>query len=270
MNAPGLFSLEGRTAVVTGAVGLIGRHHCKALADAGATVVVTDLDPEPCNDLARELGGDSFGCVADVTDPASVRRLLKTVVERMGRVDILVNNAAINDAIEGTALSLEESRFENYPLEQWKTALDVNVTGVFICSQCIGAWMAQSGRGSIINIASTYGVVAPDQSLYQDDQGRQRFYKSPVYPTTKAAVLGFTRFLASYWGDAGVRVNTLSPGGVENSQDEIFVEKYSRRTPLGRMAAPNDYMGALIFLSSDASIYMTGANLVVDGGFTIW
>ncbi len=270
MKTPELFSLAGKTAIVTGATGLLGQHHCQALAEAGATVVVTDLDQAKCDAVAADLVNGSFGYAADVRDPESIRGLLAAILERAGRVDVLVNNAAINDMFENPSAALELSKFENYPLAMWQKSLEVNVTGVFLCSQVIGAKMAEAGHGSIINVASTYGIVAPDQSLYWDQEGQQRFYKSPVYPTTKGAVLAFTRFLAAYWGQAGVRVNALSPGGVENAQDDFFVSKYSRRTPLGRMAAPGDYRGALVFLASEASAYMTGANLVVDGGFTIW
>ncbi|MGH8509209.1 MAG: SDR family oxidoreductase [Gammaproteobacteria bacterium] len=270
MNTLEQFSLHGKTAIVTGAAGLLGRCHCRALAEAGAAVVATDLEQSACEGVADRIGQGAFAYAADVTDPVSLRRLLDAVIERTGQIDILVNNAAVNDRFENPSVALERSRFENYPLEQWKRSLDVNVTGVFLCSQIIGARMAARGYGSIVNIASTYGLVAPDQSLYRDRHGQQRFYKSAVYPTTKGAVLAFTRFLAAYWAPRGVRVNALSPGGVENEQDDDFIAEYSRRTPLGRMAAPEDYMGALVFLASDASVYMTGSNLVVDGGFTAW
>lgn len=270
MSVAEQFDLSGKTAIVTGAAGLLGRRHCRALADAGATVVATDSDAGACAKVAAELGGNAFAIAAEVTDPNSLRALLDAVLERRGKVDVLVNNAAINDRVENPETALESSRFENYPLETWRRCLDVNVTGVFLCSQVIGTEMARAGSGSIINIASTYGVVAPDQSLYRDGDGRQRFYKSAVYPASKGAVLAFTRFLAAYWGEAGVRVNALSPGGVENGQDGYFVQSYAQRTPLKRMASCDDFMGALVFLASDASAYVTGANLLVDGGFTIW
>lgn len=270
MTPAELFDLSGKTALVTGATGLLGRQHCRALAAAGATVVATDLDQNACWLLAEELGGKTLGLAANVCDPDSLRSLTAEVLEHTGQIDILVNNAAINDKFENPASILEDSRFENYPLDLWRQSLDANITGVFLCSQMIGREMARVGHGSIINIASTYGVVAPDQSLYRDPEGRQRFYKTPVYPTTKGAVLAFTRFLAAYWGEAGVRVNALSPGGVENGQDDFFIAEYARRTPLKRMAAPTDFMGALVFLASDASAYVTGTNLLVDGGFTIW
>lgn len=264
------FQLSGKTAIVTGAAGLLGKQHCRALAEAGATVVATDTDAASCRSVADEVGGSSFGIPADVTDADSLQSLLADVLDRAGRIDVLINNAAINDRFESPDTALESSRFENYPLETWRRSIDVNVTGVFLCSQIIGGEMARAGSGSIINIASTYGVVAPDQALYRDPDGRQRFYKSAVYPTSKGAVLAFTRFLAAYWGEAGVRVNALSPGGVANGQDVYFVDAYAQRTPLKRMAGADDFIGALVFLASDASSYVTGANLLVDGGFTIW
>jgi NAD(P)-dependent dehydrogenase (short-subunit alcohol dehydrogenase family) len=273
MTAPPLFSLEGRVTVVTGAVGLLGRNHCLALATAGARVVVADLDGAAseryARDLEREVGGEAMGVPLDVCDRDSVVRARDAILARFHRLDVLVNNAAVNEKVEDGAAS-ETQRFENYPLAQWQRSLDVNVTGTFLCCQVLGSEMARRGGGSIVNVASTYGLVAPDQRLYRKSDGSQDFYKSAAYPTTKGAVLSLTRFVAAYWGEAGVRVNALCPGGVENGQDAEFVARYADRTPLRRMAAPNDYQGALVFLASDASSYMTGAALVVDGGWTAW
>lgn len=263
-----LFSLEGRVAIVTGAVGLIGKHFCKALSEAGASVVVCDIDKNDAEDFAHTLGENSIGGYMDVTDPESIKEVRNHVLKKYGYIDVLVNNAAINDMFENPVTALEESMFENYPLDMWNKSFNVNVTGTFLCSQIIRTEMAKKEKGSIINIASTYGIVAPDQSIYKNNEGVQTFYKSAAYPATKGAVISFTRFLAAYWGKKNVRVNSLSPGGVENAQDNFFISNYSKKTPLGRMASPNDYRGAIVFLASDASAYMTGANLVVDGGWT--
>jgi NAD(P)-dependent dehydrogenase (short-subunit alcohol dehydrogenase family) len=263
-----LFSLENKTAIVTGACGLLGRQHCEALAQAGAHVVVADLDEGLCGQLTEQLGEGHLALKLDVTSTESLQFARQRILDKYGRIDILVNNAAINDMFENPSLAAEESMFENYPLEMWDRSWKVNVSGVFLCSQVLGGVMAEQGAGSIINIASTYGIVAPDQSIYRNEAGEQTFYKSPAYPVTKSAVIGFTKFLASYWGNKGVRVNALSPGGVENHQDPFFKKNYADKTLLGRMAAPTDYKGAIIFLASDASAYMTGANLVVDGGWT--
>jgi NAD(P)-dependent dehydrogenase (short-subunit alcohol dehydrogenase family) len=268
------FSLDGKVAVVTGGVGLLGREHCRALAEAGASIAVVDRSGGASDDIAAALRATfavkALGIGADITVPESLHRMHDRVRGELGEVDVLVNNAAIDDKFESPEAAAEKSKFENYPLHLWQKSIDVNVTGTFLCCQIVGAAMARRRRGSIVNIASTYGIVAPNQSLYRDREGAQRFWKSAAYPTTKAAVLGLTRFLAAYWGERQVRVNALSPGGVENGQAEHFIEAYSERTPLGRMARPGDYRGALLFLASDASSYMTGANLVVDGGFTAW
>ena len=265
-----LFSLKGRIAVVTGALGLIGKNHCKALNEAGASVVVCDLDENKCKEFASTLTEKSLGIRVDITNKESVLNLKDKIIQTFSKIDILVNNAALNDSFENPQAAAEQSMFENYPLEMWQKSLDVNVTGMFLCSQIIGTMMAEHGTGSIINVASTYGITAPDQSIYMNDKGEQTFYKTASYPVTKGAVIMFTKFLAAYWGKKGIRVNTLSPGGVENNQEDFFIRNYSAKTPLGRMAQPNDYKGALVFLASDASNYMTGANLVVDGGWTAW
>jgi NAD(P)-dependent dehydrogenase (short-subunit alcohol dehydrogenase family) len=275
VTAAGDTALHGKVCVVTGALGLIGSALARALAGAGGRVVVTDLDHGACVDRAHALGGpagaaDALGHGADITRRESLASLLAAVLDRFGQIDALVNSAAIDDKFGAAAA--HDSQFEHYAIERWQRMLDANITGTFLACQVLGsAMLAGPPRDrSIINIASTYGIVAPDQALYRRPDGTQPFYKSPAYPTTKAAVLGFTRYLAAYWGGAGIRVNALSPGGVENGQAEHFVASYCKRTPLGRMAHPDDYAGAAVFLASGASAYMTGANLVVDGGFTTW
>jgi NAD(P)-dependent dehydrogenase (short-subunit alcohol dehydrogenase family) len=264
------FSLKGKVAIVTGALGLIGQKHCLALNEAGAHVIVADLDGQKCTAFAEHHLEYSTGHCLDVCNNESITGLLEDILVRYGKVDILVNNAAINDMFEDPKAASDQSKFENYPLELWQKSLDVNLTGVFLCSQVIGSRMVKQNSGNIINISSTYGISAPDQNLYKDPDGIQSFYKPPAYPVTKAGVIMLSKYLAAYWGRYGIRVNTLSPGGVKNGQSDFFIENYSRKTPLGRMANPDDYMGALVFLASDASAYMTGANLVVDGGWTCW
>jgi len=262
-------ALGGKVCVVTGALGLIGSALVRGLLDAGGRVVVTDLDHGACVDRAHGLGAAAFGQGADITRRETLVPLLAAVLDKFGAIDALINSAAIDDKFGGSAA--HDSMFEHYDLERWRRILDANLTGTFLCCQVLGGGMHAARRGgSIINLASTYGIVAPDQSLYRTATGEQPFFKSPAYPTSKAAVIGFTRYLAAYWGAAGIRVNTLSPGGVENGQADHFVANYRARTPLGRMARPEDYAGAAVFLASDASAYMTGANLVVDGGFTAW
>lgn len=270
MSEQKLFSLEGKTALVTGSLGLIGKEHCRALHEAGANVVIADLNGDACASFSETLDERAMGVSLDVTDKNSMSKVLEQILDKFGALEILVNNAAINDMFESPKAATEQSKFENYPLELWQKSIDVNLTGVFLCSQVFGSYMAAKGKGSIINVASTYGITAPDQSLYIQEDGTQVFFKPPAYSATKGAVIMFTRYLAAYWGSAGVRVNTLSPGGVENGQDDFFIKKYAAKTPLGRMAQPGDYRGALVFLASDSSSYMTGANLVVDGGWTAW
>lgn len=269
--------LGGKVCVVTGALGLIGSALVRALLGAGGRVVITDLDHGACVDRAHALGDAALGHGADITRRESLASLLAAILDRFGRLDALINSAAIDDRFAaspdpGGRTAAHDSQFEHYALERWQRMIDANVTGTFLTCQVLGSAMLRGAPRdrAIVNVASTYGIVAPDQALYRRPDGSQAFYKSPAYPTAKAAVLGFTRYLAAYWGAAGIRVNALSPGGVENGQPDYFVAGYAARTPLGRMARPDDYAGAAVFLASDASAYMTGANLVVDGGFTAW
>ena len=263
-----LFSLKNKTAIVTGACGLLGKEHCRALSEAGANVVVADINLQQAEGFAAELTGNHLALAVDVTDKESLINAKNSILQKYNSIDVLVNNAAVNDMFENPELSGFYSRFENYPLDIWTKSLEVNVTGVFLASQVFGSVMAEAGKGSIINIASTYGIIGPDQSIYVEEGKEQEFFKSPAYPATKGAIVNFTRYLAAYWGKDGVRVNTLSPGGVENGQEDWFIKNYSQKTVLNRMAKPQDYKGALVFLASEASAYMTGGNLVVDGGWT--
>lgn len=233
-------------------------------------MIAADLSLDSAQNALAGLDGNHHAVALDVSNEANVKAIVAELWQNVGPMDVLVNNAAMNDMVENPALAAEMSAFEHYPADLFRRVLDVNVTGMFLLCKAIAPRMAARGRGSIINIASTYGVVAPDQRIYQQPDGSQSFYKSAAYPVSKGAVVMLTRFLAAYYGALGVRVNTLSPGGVENGQTETFVEHYSYRTPLGRMAKPTDYKGALVFLASDASNYLTGHNLLVDGGWTAW
>ena len=270
-----LFDLSGKTVLLTGGAGMLGRQYVRALLLAGASVAVADVDGGAAEGVAaaatRENGGEAVGLALDVRDRAAVHAAVDGLVDRWGHIDILVNNAAIDPKADATAGKTMSNRFEDYPLDLWQSSLDVNLTGAFLCAQAVGARMAEARRGVMVNISSTYGVVAPDQRLYQrDDEAEQRHFKPASYAVTKAGIAHLTRYLATYWGPLGIRVNTLTPHGVFNGHDEQFLRRYNERTPLGRMARIDEMNGPLLFLVSDASSYMTGANLVVDGGWTAW
>jgi 2-deoxy-D-gluconate 3-dehydrogenase len=266
------FRLEGRSAIVTGGAGLLGREFCRTLALASARVVLADIDQAVSESLIsqyQEVGLDIVYFPLDVTDPRSCSAMIEFATKQYSGVDILVNSAALDPKFDPDHAEEQTNRFEAYSLESWKRALDVNLTGMFLITQAVTNSMAAAGKGSIINICSTYGLVGPDQRIYQKPGETER-YKPVYYSVTKAGVLGFTRYLAAYYRDTEIRVNALTPGGIYNDHDEDFVEAYSARTILGRMARKDEMNGALLFLASDASSYMTGANLVVDGGWTAW
>jgi 2-deoxy-D-gluconate 3-dehydrogenase len=270
-----MFDLSGRVAVLTGGAGLLGRQYVRTLLAAGARVLLADIDAEAAKREAaaavRDIGGEAVGLGIDVADPDDVARMVDEALDRWQRLDILINNAAIDPKADAAADSALANAFENFPLALWQRSVDVNLTGAMLCAQAAGRVMAEVGRGVIVNVSSTYGVVAPDQRLYErDGEERQTRFKPASYAVTKAAVAHLTRYLATYWGAAGVRVNTLTPHGVFNDHDEQFLRRYAERTPLGRMARIDEMNGPLLFLVSDASSYMTGANLVVDGGWTAW
>src|SRR6185369_12600983 len=272
------YDLTGRTALVTGAGGLLGRQHVAALADAGARVVVSDIGLAQADATIAAVkdiapAADLVPAIIDVTSQASVAAAGEDLAGRGIAVDILVNNAAIDPKVTSTPGVMHSSRFEAFPVPQWQTEIAVGLTGAMLCSQVFGGEMAKRKRGVILNIASDLGVIAPDQRLYRQPNVT-REEEQPVKPVTysviKHGLIGLTKYLATYWADKGVRVNAISPGGVYNNQPEEFVQRISKLIPMGRMANVNEYEGAIIFLCSDASSYMTGFNLVVDGGRSSW
>ncbi len=272
LSVQAAFDLRGRVAIVTGGAGLLGREFSRTLAESGARVAVADLNSEAAKQVAGELkqkGQDALGVGTDVTAPDAINRLMDSVAEQLGSVNILVNCAALDPKFDPDHEHENIESFEDMSLEAWNDALAVNLTGVFLCSQAVSRSMVERETGVIINLCSTYGLVGPDQRIYERP-GQPKRYKPVHYSVTKAGVLGLTRYLATYYAGKGIRVNALTPGGVFNGHDEDFVRQYSARTLLGRMAQPDELNAALLFLASDASSYMTGANLVVDGGWTAW
>ena len=270
-----LFDMDGRVVIITGGTGLLGQRHAEAIASAGGIPVLADVrarEVDPRDPAFVERFGEAASAVGvDVTEPTSIRVALEDVLRRYGRIDGLINNAANNPKMESGS-AVEFSRLESFDLDQWEADLAVGLTGAFLCSQIIGGEMARRGRGVIVNVASDLAVIAPDQRLYRQPglpEDRQPV-KPVTYSVVKTGLIGLTRYLATYWANAGVRVNAISPGGVQQGQPEAFVERLSSLIPLGRMAQVDEYEGAILYLCSDASSYMTGANLIVDGGRTCW
>jgi NAD(P)-dependent dehydrogenase (short-subunit alcohol dehydrogenase family) len=268
------FDISGRTILVTGGAGLLGREYGRALVSAGASVVLADIDQEKVAAAASELdgaAGRALGIGVDVTSETSVAELVRTSLDAFGRIDGLVNNAALNPAVSRDRSAQFDVPFEEHSLDLWNRTLAVNLTGMFLCARAVVPTMRAVGRGAIVNISSTYGLVGPDQRLYEPDSpGAGRGFKPVGYSVTKSGVLGFTKYLATYFAGTGIRVNTLTPGGVFHDQPDDFVRRYSARAVLGRMAERHEYSAGLLFLLSDASSYMTGSNLVLDGGWTAW
>jgi NAD(P)-dependent dehydrogenase (short-subunit alcohol dehydrogenase family) len=266
------FSLKGRVALVTGGAGLLGKEFCLTLAQAGAEVYVADLDEQAAKAVASEITGQAHqprGIHLDVTNPDSVNTVINKIIQQSGQLDILVNSAAMDPKFDPENVGTANNAFEDYPLDSWQAALNVNLTGPFLVSQAAAKEMIKRKKGSIINICSTYGLGGPDQRIYEKP-GQARVYKPVYYTVTKAGILGLTKYLSTYYADSEIRVNALTPGGVFNGHDETFVRNYSSRTVMGRMAHKDEMNGALLFLASDASSYMTGGNVIVDGGWTAW
>jgi NAD(P)-dependent dehydrogenase (short-subunit alcohol dehydrogenase family) len=270
------FDLTARVAVITGGSGLLGTKHAEAIAELGGIPVMLDIEGQRLSQRAEKIGSTygvaAMGLVTDITQPEEISAALQKILDSFGRVDILINNAANNPKVENGMTGSHWSRLENFPLEIWSQDISVGLTGAFLCSKIIGGELARRGKGVILNVASDLALIGPDQRIYRQPEvpEDQQFVKPVTYSVVKAGLIGLTRYLATYWANNGVRVNAISPGGVRTQQDEAFVERLTNLIPLGRMAHPDEYKAAIAFLVSDASSYMTGANLVIDGGRTAW
>jgi NAD(P)-dependent dehydrogenase (short-subunit alcohol dehydrogenase family) len=269
------FSLEDRIAIITGGAGLLGTKHAEILAEAGATPVLIDLASADAagraESISKEFGVPAHGFTGDITDLKQLEGIRDAILDRFGRIDILINNAANNPKME-TRGDKNFSRLEDFPIEIWEADLKVGLMGAFLCSRVFGTEMARRGKGVILNIASDLAVIAPDQRLYRESglpESRQPV-KPVTYSVVKSGLVGLTRYLATYWSESGVRANAISPGGIYNNQPEEFVQRLSKLIPLGRMADKDEYKGAVLFLCSDASSYITGTNLIADGGRSCW
>ncbi|MDA8912452.1 SDR family oxidoreductase [Pseudomonadales bacterium] len=268
------FNLEGETALITGASGLLGVEHAKALLESGATVVLTDIDEISlsvvCDDLIKTFGKNRIICKAmDVTNEENIKAVATDLASV--NVGILINNAAIDPKVNKNSI-VETSRLENFSLDDWNFQLNVGLTGAMLCSKIFGSAMAQQKRGVILNIASDLSVFAPDQRLYEKDglEWSDQPVKPITYSVIKHGLIGLTKYLSTYWCDRGVRCNALSPGGVLNGQNDEFVQKLNELIPIKRMASNDEYRSAVQFLCSDASAYMNGQNIVMDGGRSAW
>lgn len=270
-----LFDLTDRVAVITGGAGMLGVRHAEALAEFGASLVILDINEkaarEAASKIADEFGVEAIGIGADITEKNQVDGAVRAIQDKFGRIDILINNAAMTVAGGGGAFGDYFTAFEQYPRELFDLALQVNLTGAFLVTQAVGNVMLAQERGVILNISSDVGSISPDHRIYEGMEYGGKPFNTPIaYSMSKAAILAFTRYLATYWANKGIRANAISPGGVFDDHDGDFVERLTNLIPLGRMARKDEYKGAIVFLCSDASAYMTGANLAMDGGRTAW
>lgn len=270
-----IFNLSGKVAVITGGAGMLGVRHAEVIAEAGGCPILADIDEaaavREAGKIAADYGVDCLGIRADVTNKDDIINLRDVALQKFGRIDILINNAA-NDPKVKADNDTAWSRFESFPIEMWNQDIAVGLTGAFLCCQVIGTEMAGGGGGVILNISSDLGIVAPDQRIYSKPglPAEKQPVKPVSYPVVKTALIGLTRYLATYWGEKNIRVNAICPGGVQTDQPDEFLNKVTFRIPMGRMAGKDEYKGAILFMVSDASSYMTGATLVIDGGRTCW
>lgn len=272
MPADNLFDLTGRVAVITGGAGLLGVQHALAIHAQGGIPILADLDEAAAKAAAQRVGEHAVGVKLDVTNPDSVQQMRDSLLNQFGRIHILINNAARNPKVEANSGGAALGRLEDIDLRGWELDLAVGLTGAMLCSRYVGEHMAEAGGGVILNIASDLALIAPDQRLYEKPGvPLHEQPKKPVsYSVVKSGLVGLTRYLATYWADYGVRANALCPGGVENNPPPEFLARIAKLIPMGRMARVDEYQGAIIFLCSDASAYMNGSVISMDGGRTAW
>jgi len=269
------FDLTNKWVVVTGAAGLLGRQHSTALLEVNANLVLLDKDKNKVIQVAHELNqlgfsGKILNYEIDITNESKVQAINDDLLAKKISISVLINNAAINPKYEVLAEGKNGSRVEDFDLLDWDLQLDVGLKGAFICSKVFGSNMAKQGNGVILNIASDLSIIAPDQRIYNNNSNELQIVKPITYSVIKSGLIGMTKYLATYWNESNVRVNAISPGGVYENQDSEFVDRLIKLIPLGRMASPDEYKSAIQFLCSDASSYMTGQNLVMDGGRSVW
>ena len=267
-----MFDLSGKVALITGATGFLGKRFCYGLAESGSDIAVVDLVQESCDLLSNELnekyGIRSVAIACDISDPFEVQKMVNSVVSELGQINILHNNAAT----KSDDLNAFFAPFEEYSLSEWKKIMSDNLDGMFLVAQAVGGQMVKQGTGgSIIQTSSIYGIMGPDNRIYEGSFYMGREINTPaIYSASKAGVVGLTKYLATYWAKKGIRVNTLTPGGTESGQNDEFQKRYASRIPMNRMAKADEMVGALIYLASDASSYVTGHNLIIDGGLNCW
>ncbi len=276
-NTVDRYKVTDKVVIITGGAGLLGRKHAEAVLDGEGIPVLLDISGEALDraygDLSAQYPGSRIGTyVADITSRDDIEKLCGEIISEFGRIDVLINNAANNPKVEGNAKNMGNIRFENFPVSMWMDDIAVGLTGALICSQVFGTVMAAQGSGVILNISSDLGIIAPDQRIYRKDglAEEDQTVKPVTYSVIKHGLIGLTKYLATYWADKGVRANSLCPGGVFNGQNDEFLGKLTNLIPLGRMADKDEYKSTVLYLISDASSYMTGSTMIVDGGRTCW
>lgn len=269
------FSIEGKVCIITGGAGLLGKKHCEAVLEGGGIPVLLGRNIDTLMKVKNYYESEykmTVECAkTDITIREEIVKVRDYLMEKYGHIDILINNAANNPKMEGKQEKMSIGKFETFPIEEWNKDIEVGLTGTLLCCQIFGTIMKEQKRGNILNISSDYGIIAPDQRIYQSANEKKKFKIKPVsYSVIKHGIIGLSKYLATYWGKDGIRTNTLCPSGIYNGQDSEFVKKFINNVPMGRMSEPQEYVGTILYLISEASSFVNGATIVVDGGKTIW